>query len=201
MFYSLKGILTHTEPNVAVIECAGIGFLCRTTMHTQRSLPPLGEEAQLYTQLNVREDAVDLYGFATSGERSCFRLLTAISGVGPKVGLAILSVLTPEQVAAAAATGDSKAFTRANGVGPKLGQRIVLEMKDKVKSMQGADAGFPAAPAGVPSAAGNAEAAVNALTVLGYSGSEAAAAVARLDSALPVEELIRQALRAFGARE
>ena len=199
MFYSLKGVLTHVEPNVAVVECAGIGFLCRTTMNTQRNLPPLGEEVKLYTQLNVREDAVDLYGFATAGERSCFRLLTAITGVGPKVGLAILSVLTPEQVAAAAATGDSKAFTRANGVGPKLGQRIVLEMKDKVKSMQGADAGFAAMPAGVPSAAGNAEAAVNALTVLGYSTSEAAQAVARLDSALPVEELIRQALKHFGS--
>lgn len=197
MFYSIKGTLTHTEPNIAVVECGGVGFLCRTTMNTQKMLPQIGQEAKLYTHLNVREDALELFGFATQGELNCFKLLTNISGVGPKVGLAILSALTPEQVAAAAATGDSKAFTRANGVGPKLGQRIVLEMKDKVKSMQAADPGMTPLPAGVPSAAGNAEAAVNALTVLGYSSSEASSAVARLDSSLPVEELIRQALKGF----
>lgn len=197
MFYSIKGTLTHTEPNIAVVECGGVGFLCRTTMNTQKVLPQIGQEAKLYTHLNVREDALELFGFATQGELNCFKLLTNISGVGPKVGLAILSALTPEQVAAAAATGDSKAFTRANGVGPKLGQRIVLEMKDKVKSMQAADPGMTPLPAGVPSAAGNVEAAVNALTVLGYSSSEASSAVARLDSSLPVEELIRQALKGF----
>ena len=152
MFYSIKGILIHTEPNVAVVECGGVGFLCRTTMNTQRTLPPVGQEAKLYTHLNVREDALELFGFATQAELNCFKLLTAISGVGPKVGLAILSVLTPEQVAAAAATGDSKAFTRASGVGPKLGQRIVLELKDKVKSMQAADPGMAQMPAGVLSA-------------------------------------------------
>ncbi|MCH3972450.1 MAG: Holliday junction branch migration protein RuvA [Oscillospiraceae bacterium] len=198
MFYSLKGILTHIEPNVAVVECGGVGFLCRTTMNTQKVLPPLGQETKLYTHLNVREDALELFGFATQAELNCFKMLTNISGVGPKAGLSILSVLTPEQVAAAAATGDSKAFTRASGVGPKLGQRIVLEMKDKVKSMQAADPGFLQST-GVPSAAGNAEAAVNALTVLGYSVSEASGAVAKLDSSLPVEELIRQALKSFGS--
>lgn len=199
MFYSIKGILIHIEPNVAVIECGGVGFLCRTTMNTQKALPSVGQEAKLYTHLNVREDALELFGFATQAELNCFKLLTNISGVGPKAGLAILSVLTPEQVAVAAATGDSKAFTRANGVGPKLGQRIVLEMKDKVKSMQAADPGVMQIPAGVLSAAGNAEAAVNALTVLGYSASEASGAVAKLDSSLSVEELIRQALKSFGS--
>ncbi len=199
MFYSIKGILIHIELNVAVIECGGVGFLCRTTMNTQKALPPVGQEAKLYTHLNVREDALELFGFATQAELNCFKLLTNISGVGPKAGLAILSVLTPEQVAVAAATGDSKAFTRANGVGPKLGQRIVLEMKDKVKSMQAADPGVMQMPVGVLSAAGNAEAAVNALTVLGYSASEASGAVAKLDSSLSVEELIRQALKSFGS--
>lgn len=199
MFYSIKGILIHIEPNVAVIECGGVGFLCRTTMNTQKALPSVGQEAKLYTHLNVREDALELFGFATQAELNCFKLLTNISGVGPKAGLAILSVLTPEQVAVAAATGDSKAFTRANGVGPKLGQRIVLEMKDKVKSMQAADPGVMQIPAGVLSAAGNAEAAVNALTVLGYSASEASGAVAKLDSSLSVEELIRLALKSFGS--
>ncbi|HCA72329.1 MAG TPA: Holliday junction branch migration protein RuvA [Ruminococcaceae bacterium] len=199
MFYSVKGILTHTQANVAVVECGGVGFLCRTTMNTQKALPPVGQEVKLYTQLNVREDALDLFGFATQAELNCFKLLTNISGVGPKAGLAILSVLTPEQVAAAAATGDSKAFTRASGVGPKLGQRIVLELKDKVQSMQASDPQMAHLPVGVPSAAGNAEAAVNALTVLGYSASEASSAVAKLDSSLPVEELIRLALKNFGS--
>lgn len=124
MFYSIKGTLTHTEPNIAVVECGGVGFLCRTTMNTQKVLPQIGQEAKLYTHLNVREDALELFGFATQGELNCFKLLTNISGVGPKVGLAILSALTPEQVAAAAATGDSKAFTRANGVGPKLDSEL-----------------------------------------------------------------------------
>ena len=91
----------------------------------------------MYTYLNVREDALDLFGFATKGELSCFRLLTAISGVGPKVGLAILSQLTPEDVALAAAAGDAKRFTKASGVGQKLAQRIVLELKDKVKDLSG----------------------------------------------------------------
>lgn len=131
MFYSLKGTLAHVEPGLAVIECSGVGFECLITLNTQVSLPVPGETAKLYTHLNVREDALTLFGFATYEELSCFRLLTAITGVGPKVGLAILSVLTPEQVAMAAATGDSKQFTRASGVGPKLGQRIVLELRIK----------------------------------------------------------------------
>lgn len=196
MFYSIKGILTHMEPGVAVVECGGIGFKCLTSLSTQRALPKIGEQVLLYTHLNVREDALDLFGFATLRELNCFKMLTGVSGVGPKVGLAILSELTPEQVAAAVATGDSKALTRANGVGSKLAQRIALELKDKVKGLQTGSAGF--APAGPVSAAANADAAVNALTVLGYSPTEAAAVVAGFDSALPVEELIRLSLKAMG---
>ncbi|XOQ47447.1 MAG: Holliday junction branch migration protein RuvA [Eubacteriales bacterium] len=196
MFYSIKGILTHMEPGIAVVECGGIGFKCLTSLSTQRALPQIGEQVLLYTHLNVREDALDLFGFATLRELNCFKMLTGVSGVGPKVGLAILSELAPEQVAAAVATGDSKALTRANGVGPKLAQRIALELKDKVKGLQTGPAGF--APAGPASAAANADAAVNALTVLGYSPTEAAAVVAGFDSALPVEELIRLSLKAMG---
>ena len=100
-------------------------------------MPRLSEKVTLYTYLNVREDALDLFGFATKGELSCFRLLTSISGVGPKVGLAILSQLSPEDVALAAAAGDAKRFTKASGVGQKLAQRIVLELKDKVGALSG----------------------------------------------------------------
>ncbi|WP_444643773.1 Holliday junction branch migration protein RuvA [Caproiciproducens sp. R1] len=196
MFYSLKGKLIHMEPGLAVVECGGVGFKCLTTLSTQRTLPALGEQATLYTHLNVREDALDLFGFATLGELNCFKMLTGVSGVGPKVGLAILSELAPEQVAMAVATGDSKTLTRASGVGAKLAQRITLELKDKVKGMQTGGAAF--APAGIVSASSNAAAAVNALTVLGYSPTDAAAVVGRFDSALPVEELIRQSLKAMG---
>lgn len=202
MFYSLTGKLVHMEPGVVAIECGGVAFKCATSMHTQRNMPRIGETATVYTYLNVREDALDLFGFSSKNELSCYKMLTGISGVGPKVALAILSELSPEGVAMAAASGDSKSFTRASGVGPKLGQRIVLELKDKVKKMAVSDGGLQISPAeaGVLSASKNAEQAVQALIVLGYTQSEAAQAVARLDSALPTEELIRLALKGMGAR-
>lgn len=195
MFYSVKGTLTHTEPGFAVVECGGVGFKCLTSLSTQRALPQIGGEVKLYTHLNVREDALDLFGFFTVSEMNCFKMLTSVSGVGPKAALAILSELTPEQVAAAVATGDSKALTRASGVGAKLAQRIALELRDRVKGLKMSGS---AVPAGVVSAASNAGAAVNALTVLGYSPADAAAVVAKFDSALPVEELIRLSLRSMG---
>ncbi|MBS6164284.1 Holliday junction branch migration protein RuvA [Hydrogeniiclostridium mannosilyticum] len=201
MLYSVRGKLMAAEPNLVVVECGGVGFKCMTTLGTQRQLPAVGSEVQLFTHLNVREDAMDLFGFYTKTELNCFRMLTAVSGVGPKVGLAILSELTPEQVAMAVACGDSKSLSRASGVGPKLAQRIALELKDKVKKMDAAGAAdLSAAPGGVPSAAGNAANAVNALAVLGYAPAEAAAVVARFDSSLPTEELIRLSLKAMASR-
>ncbi|HIU32518.1 MAG TPA: Holliday junction branch migration protein RuvA [Candidatus Caccousia avistercoris] len=203
MIYSVNGTLIHIEPGVAVVECGGVGLKCLTSMGTLRTLPQVGEKVKLYTQLNVREDAMDLFGFATRAELNCFRMLTAVSGVGPRVGLAILSELSPEQVALAVAAGDSKTLSRANGVGPKLAQRIALELKDKVKKM-GAPGAAELPPAqgmgGVPSAAGNAANAVSALAVLGYTPAEAAAVVAQFDSALPTEELIRLSLKAMGSK-
>ena len=204
MFYSVKGKLTHSEMGFVVVECGGVGFKCLTTLSTQRNLPPLGETVTLYTHLNVREDALDLFGFYSMSELNCFKMLTGVSGVGPKVGLAILSELTPERVAMAVASGDSKALTRASGVGPKLAQRIALELKDKVKKMGGsAEVGLSMEnieAAGVVSASSNAAEAVNALAVLGYTPSDAAAVVGKLDSSLPVEELIRLSLRALAPK-
>lgn len=199
MIDSVRGTLTHTEPGFAVIECGGVGFKCLTSMNTQRTLPQIGGEAKLFTVLNVREDALDLFGFATRTEMSCFKMLTGVSGVGPKVGLAILSEMTPEQVAAAVAVGDSKSLTRASGVGRKLAQRICLELKDRVRDISGGESAAAAPGAGAVSASSHAEAAVEALSVLGYSPSDAAAVVAKFDSALPVEELIRLSLRAIDA--
>lgn len=201
MIYSVSGTLVHLEPGVAVVECGGVGFKCLTSMNTQRKLPNIGGQVKLYTKLNVREDAMDLFGFATLAELSCFTMLTGVSGVGPRVGLAILSELVPEQVALAVASGDSKALTRASGVGAKLAQRIALELKDKVKKMGVVtEGGAPVSPAGVMSAAGNAANAVSALAVLGYTPSEAASVVAKFDSSLPTEELIQLSLREMGSK-
>ena len=199
MLYSVRGKLIQLERRAAVIECGGVGFYCHITMNTARQMPSLGSEATLYTIMNVREDAIELFGFAGQAELSCFRQLTAISGVGPKAALAILSELSPEKVALAAAGGDYKTLTRAQGVGPKLAQRIVLELKDKVSALQATGVELPAS-AGVPSAAGAAAEAVSALTMLGFSASEASAAVGRLDSSLPVETLVREALKTLGRR-
>ena len=198
MLYRLRGSLIHTEPSFAVIECAGVGYKCYTTMNTQRSLPAIGKEAVLYTHMNVREDAVDLFGFSSLAELNCFKLLTSVSGVGPKVGVAILSVLSPEQVAVAVAAGDFKTLTMAQGVGNKLAQRVILELKDKLKALGGGEE--VTAAAGVVNAAGNAAEAMNALTVLGYTPSDVAPVVAKFDSSLPVEELIRLTLKAMAGR-
>ena len=202
MFYSLTGKLVHMEPGVVAIECGGVAFKCFTSMNTQKNMPRIGETATVYTHLNVREDALDLYGFSTKSELNCYKMLTTIS-VGPKAALSILSEMTPEGVAMAAASGDSKKFTKASGVGPKLAQRIVLELKDRVKKM-----GFTGGTleltgtddAGIVSASQNAEQAVQALIVLGYTQSEAAQAVAKLDGSLSTEELIRGALKSMASR-
>lgn len=199
MFYSITGKVARTEPGMVAIDVGGVAFRCATSMNTLRSLPRVGGQATLYTYLNVREDALDLYGFCTETELNCYKLLTAISGVGPKAALAILSEMEPVDVALAAASGDAKRFTRASGVGPKLAQRIVLELKDKVMGLDFDGTEFEGIEPGGPSAAGNAAQAVEALATLGYSPSEAAAAVGRLDSQLPTEELIRLALKSFGS--
>ena len=203
MLYSVKGELIHLEPKMAVVSCGGVGFRLQITMNTARQLPSIGSEAMLYTVMNVREDAIELFGFADQQELNSFKMLTAISGVGPKVGLSILSELTPERVALAVASGDFKALTKAAGVGPKLAQRIVLELKDKVGAglTTSASMGGVELPAAVTvSASSNASQAVEALTVLGFSATEASAAVGKLDSAQPVEVLVRDALKMLARR-
>lgn len=202
MLYCVKGELIHLEPRMAVICCGGVGFRCQITMNTARQMPSIGSEAMLYTMMNVREDAIELFGFAEQNELTCFKQLTAISGVGPKVGISILSELSPERVALAVAAGDYKALTKAAGVGPKLAQRIVLELKDKVDGLSaGQTAGGVDLPAGAAvSASSNAAQAVQALTVLGFTAGEASAAVGKLDSALPVETLVRDSLKMLARR-
>ena len=201
MIYSLTGNIIHTEPDLCVIECAGVGYACRTTLCTLERIQTL-EHTTLYTHLAVREDAIDLFGFATLEELDCFKLLTSVSGVGSKYALAILSTLTSDQVALAIAAEDVKAFTRIKGVGNKIAQRIVMELKDKIAKepslMGSASMGdfAPATKANTP-----ANEAVAALVVLGYSQSEAAQAISRLDQTLAADELIKQALRLLASRK
>ena len=194
MLYSLTGKYIAAESNFVVIECGGVGFQCFTSMSTMTRLPAQGATVTLFTYMSVTENAITLYGFSQKTELSCFRMLISVSGIGPKAAISILSTLTPEDVALAVGSGDYKAITRANGVGPKIAQRVVLELKDKFKSM-GAPADSPqGAKGGASLSPGNAAAAINALMVLGCQSSEAARLVAGLDPSLPTEELIRLAL-------
>ena len=196
MFYYLKGVVGHIAPNLAVIDCGGVGYACRTTSYTLSSLQ-VGEQAKLYTHLNVREDAMELYGFASENECSCFRMLIGISGVGPKAALSILSSTTPEGLATAIITGQEKALTVAPGIGKKIAQRIILELKDKLAKGQlpAAEESFGGSGVTVIPQDKTSEASA-ALAVLGYNPAEISAALKGLDlDALPLEEIVRQALR------
>lgn len=198
MLYSVRGKLIAIESNAAVVECGGVGYMCQTTMNTLKAVK-LNTEVTLYTYLNVREDAVDLFGFATKAELETFKNLISVSGVGPKAGLAVLSELSPEQVAMAIASDDLKTITRAQGIGKKIAQRIVLELKDKLAKSAKEDSSFAqAAQNSVNVSAGNVPKAIEALGVLGYSPSDVSPVLATLDSALPVEQLISLTLKQMG---
>ncbi len=194
MFYYVDGTVAHIEPYLAVIDCGGVGYACRTTNTTLAQLKK-GQRGKLYTYLNVGEDVFDLYGFATQGELGSFRQLLSVSGVGPKAALAILSCVTPEGLAMAVVTGDEKSLTAAPGIGKKIAQRIILELKDKLAKEQQTGE-FAAVPAVAAAGGSKAVEAAQALAVLGYSQSDVSAALKGLDAeALPLEELVRQALR------
>ncbi|MBO5421404.1 MAG: Holliday junction branch migration protein RuvA [Clostridia bacterium] len=197
MIYSLTGEVVAVELNGFAIQCGGVAFFCFSTMNTMQKVGGKGSKATVYTYMNVREDAMELYGFYTKNELDAFKQLITVSGVGPKAALAILSVMTPDQLALSIASGDVKAITKAQGVGAKIAQRIVLELKNKfstdltqeqtdmVAAIQSADTSTDLSEA------------IDALIQLGYSRSEAAAAVSKLDKSLPVEEIIRLALRSL----
>jgi len=195
MFYYIEGTVAHMESGLAVIDAGGVGYACNTTLNTISQLEK-GKRARLYTYLHIREDIFDIYGFLTHEELSCFKMLISISGVGPKAATSILSAATPGQLAMAVITGDEKMLTRAPGIGKKIAQRIILELKDKMKKEQleaaSAD-GIPGVSAGFSS---NAAEAAAALGVLGYSSQETAAAMKGIDAeGLPVEEIVRLALK------
>ncbi len=200
MIASLRGILIDKDNTCAVVECGGVGYKCFITAVTAANLPSNGTEVFLYTHLAVREDAFDLYGFLSRDELEVFKMVTTVSGVGAKIGLALLSQFTADRLLLSIASGDAKTLTAASGVGIKLAQRIILELKDKVGGLakdNGMEAVVSVGNAAVRPAAGEA---IEALTALGYHQSDAALAVGRLDPSLPTEELIKQALKGLARR-
>lgn len=195
MIARLRGIVDAISDSSCIIDVSGVGYLVFCSTRTLGVLPNAGT-ASLLIETHVREDAISLYGFASSAERDWFRLLTTVQGVGAKVALALLSALSPDQLIAAIATGDKSALTRSPGVGPKLAIRILTELREKAGVMPG---GATTQAAFAPK--GAAADALSALTNLGYRRAEAEAALARAgeehgqDAALDV--LIRAGLKAL----
>ena len=201
MIYSLTGKVALCTPNLIVIDCGGVGYACKSTLYTLEQIQGK-DTATLYTYMAVRDDAVDLFGFATQEELECFKLLTSVNGVGSTFALAILSSLTSDKIALAIASQDSAAFTKVKGIGSKIAQRICMELKDKIAKdyafigqRSGVDLGA------VTSASSNSADAIQALVVLGYTQSESASAISQLDGSLPVDELIRKALIKLAANK
>ena len=202
MICCLTGKSGKKSMSAVVLSCGGVGYYAQCPASVAGALPGVGKEATIYTVMSVTENDVSLYGFATEEQQACFEMLTAVSGVGPKVGLAILSVMEPDRVALAISAGDHKAFKAASGVGPKLAQRIVLELKDKVAKgfVDGISLEDVAGASADTQASQGSSQAIAALVSLGYSQSEAALAVSKIDAALPVEEIIKLALRSMAGR-
>lgn len=198
MFYHLKGIISDILPGMVVVDCGGVGYAVNTSMYTLSQLRA-GAEDKLYICETIREDAFDLYGFKTLTEKSCFELLTSVSGVGPKAAISILSSNTPDGVYMAVMSGNDKALTAAPGIGKKIAQRVILELKDKIGrevselSMSASDLVIPSTDSGQSKMSD----AAAALAVLGYSSAECTAALRGIDMELPLEEIIRAALRSM----
>ncbi|MEN3951597.1 Holliday junction branch migration protein RuvA [Iodidimonas sp. SYSU 1G8] len=197
MIARLNGIVAETGEDWAIIDVGGVGYLVFCPGKTLQALPKSGESVVLHIETHVREDHIHLYGFTTRGEKEWFRRLQSVQGVGAKVALALLSILTPSELAQAVAMQDRTMIGRASGVGPKLAARIVAELKDKVSSFEGMDA--PVAGAAAPTGEGRLADAVSALVNLGYRPADAMGAVARVNRAqggeASLESLIRGGLK------
>ncbi len=206
MIARLRGLLDESGDDWLIIDVGGVGYLVFCSARTLSRLPGRGEAVRLEIETHVREDHIHLYGFGDAPERAWFKLLTGVQGVGAKVGLAILSVLSPEQLTQAVAAGDKAAIARANGVGPKLAGRIASELKDKVGGLVLGTAAHAAAADGSAVTGGDkspgassADDAVSALVNLGYGRSEAFGAVARViqdqGAEVPLSDLVRLGLK------
>lgn len=193
MIYSLEGTLIKKTLDLAVVSCGGVGFEVNVPQSVYANIGETGERVFLFTSMIVKEDGMDLYGFVSEEQKDCFELLITVSGVGPRAALSILSIYTPEKVAAAIARGDYEAFRACSGIGPKIAQRITLELKNRVSA---ADIAGPT----LNGARSEAADAVSALVSLGFTQNEAAAAVAKLPAGASAEEMIRFALGDLNSR-
>ena len=200
MFYYLNGELALRDINTCVIDCGGVGYKLTISMITSESLASkLGQKVKLYTYLAVREDGVEMFGFGSNEERHTFNLLTAVSGIGPKAAMSILSVMTPDRLAMAVCTEDVKSISKAPNIGAKTAARIVLELKDKIakemplSSAVSKDMGSVAAATNLTK--GNLAEATEALTVLGYDKSTVIKALGGIDPTLDVGTIIKLALK------
>lgn len=200
MIYSLNGTLIYSDHQFAVIECGGVGYKFLASTKTLSALPQKGKQAFVYTYMNVKEDAVDLFGFADTNELELFKLITSVNGVGPKIGIAILSDFTVDQLSLAIASGDAKTLTKASGVGLKIAQRIVLELKDKLASGLTVQSDSGSATAADIADGSSPKDAIAALVQFGYSHSEAAATVSKCDLSKSTEDIIKQALRLLSTK-
>jgi holliday junction DNA helicase RuvA len=195
MIGSLAGLLAHKAPPTLLLEVGGVGYELEAPMSTFYGLPPLGQPVRLLTHLVVREDAHVLYGFGSSEERQLFRSLLKVSGVGPRIALAILSGSTVAAFASCVQAGDAAALTRIPGVGRKIAERLIVEMRDRLATATAhGNATMVAAPAGVEAEA------FSALVALGYKGAEATRLLKNAGAGGSTEELIRRALQS-AARE
>ncbi len=197
MFHYINGLVAELLPNLAVIDCGGVGFAVNTSAYTVSQLKT-GEKAKLYTFVYIREDCMDIYGFASKSEKHCFEMLIGVSGVGPKAAIAILSSSAPENLVMNIVSGNEKALTAAPGIGKKIAQRIILELKDKL-AKETAEISFEDVPVfNAVSESGNTKIndASAALMVLGYSSSEISAALKKVDvEKLSLEEIIKASLK------
>lgn len=200
MIYSVKGELRIIEPYFIVVECGGIGYSVKTSMTTVAKLPQTGQETMIYTYLYVREDILEMYGFADLEELELFKLLISVSGVGPKAAILILSDMDTQKFALCVASGDYKSLTKVQGIGAKTAQRIVLELKDKVAKGAVSGTVMRETLSNVAAKTGNANEAVSALEALGYSRADAASVISRLDGDTPVEEMIKSGLKALAGK-
>jgi holliday junction DNA helicase RuvA len=195
MIARLTGILAESTSDHAVVDVQGVGYLVQASARTLTTIGPVGGDVRLFTEMQVREDSMTLFGFASAAERDWFRLLTGVQGVGGRVALAILSVLDSDELSRAIGSGDAAMVARANGVGPKLASRIVNELKGKV-------GGIALGTPGVVAVAGAAQDAVSALINLGFKPTEASNAVAKADEELGggagLDALVRVALKKVG---
>ena len=198
MFNYINGTVSELEPNLAVIDCGGLGFALNVSLYTVQNIK-LGEKTKLYVYESIKEDAFELYGFSSKAEKRCFELLVGVNGVGPKAAMAILSSNTPDGLIAAVMNGNEKAITAAAGVGKKLAQRILLELKDKVGKIDSGLSGFaasdiPAMPMKTDDK--NLADATAGLLVLGYGQAEINQALRGVDtSSMTSQEIIKFVLR------